>query len=224
MMACADVDELLPGLALGIATAAERRQLEDHLATCPNHPHFAELEEVAAMLPLTSPPQPPRDQLKHRLMARVYADLEPVVLRAPWWQRAGGWLAAAVLAVVALGAGAREWFVSQQLASAPRSWALAPTGASAAHGTLVYLPQQGTATLALTQLPPLPSERVYEVWLIRGGKPEAAGTFKPAPDGSASLIVKGTPAGADVVAITEEPGPDGSPAPTTQPFIAGPLK
>jgi hypothetical protein len=129
------------------------------------------------------------------------------------------------LALVALGLGVRDWAVSRQLAAAPLTWQLAPTGASAAaSGTLVYLPNQGTATLALESLPQLPSGRVYEVWLIQGGTPQPEGVFSPAGDGSASAILKAAPLQFDTVAVTEEPGPNGSASPTSPPFLAATLK
>jgi predicted anti-sigma-YlaC factor YlaD len=224
-MDCHDVDELLPGIALGTATPEERREVEEHLAACRRHPQLAGFEEIAEMLPMSLPSSTPREHVKHRLMARVYTDLEPVVLRRSWWQHTWSWAVAAVLAVLAIGLGVRDWAVSSQLAGAPVTWGLAPTGATApATGTLVYLPRQNTTTLTLQQLPQLPADRVYEVWLIRGGTPEPAGVFKPAGDGSASVIVKGVPSGFDQVAVTEEPGPEGSAAPTSQPFLTGSLK
>lgn len=106
----------------------------------------------------------------------------------------------------------------------PRSFPLAPLGAGVhARGTLVYLPRQSAATLTLEQLPPLPAGRVYEVWLIKGSAPQPAGVFQAGGDGSASVIVKGVPTGFDTVAVTEEPGPQGSSSPTSQPLLAGSL-
>ena len=222
MMDCANVDELLPGVALGSASPAEVREVEEHLATCQEHGQHGDFRHIADMLPMSIPPVPPRGELKHRLMARVYHDLEPMLLRRPWWQRTWSWAAAAALAVLALGLGLRDWVVSSQLAAAPVSWQLAPVNAGVtATGALVYVPRQHVATLTLQGLQPLPADRVYEVWLIKAGKPEAAGVFKPAADGSASTVVKGTPSGFDTVAVTEEPGPQGSAAPSSQPFIAG---
>ncbi len=213
-MTCADVDELLPGLALGAATPSERQELEQHLAGCDRHPLYADFEEIAAMLPFAAPPASPRHEVKNRLMARVYGDLD----RQPWWRRAQAWAVAAVLAVVALGLGIRDMVVSNQLAGAPVIWQIGSTG------TLVYLPQQHTATLMLQQLPQLPPDRVYEAWLIKDGKPQPAGVFRPSADGAASLIVKGSPIGYNTVAVTEEPGPNGSAAPTSPPFLAGSLQ
>jgi Anti-sigma-K factor rskA, C-terminal len=154
-------------------------------------------------------------------MARVYHDLEPRLVRQPWWRQTWSWAAAAALAILATGLGVRNWMVSSQLAAAPVSWQLAPANADVrASGTLVYVPRQNVATLTLQGLQPLPADRVYEVWLIKGGRPEPAGIFRPAEDGSASTVVKDRPASFDTVAVTEEPGPQGSLTPTSQPLIA----
>jgi len=221
-MDCANVDELLPAVALGSASPAEAHEVEAHLATCQAHEQLEAFRHIADMLPMRVPPVAPRGELKHQLMARVYHDLEPRLLRRPWWQRTGSWAAAAALALLALGLGVRDWVVSSQLATAPVSWQLAPvTAGSRTSGTLVYLPRQNVATITLQGLSPLAADRVYEVWLIKAGKPEPAGVFKPAADGSASTVIKGTPSGFDTVAVTEEPGQQGSSGPTSQPFIAG---
>ena len=225
MIDCAAVDDLLPSYALGAVSPEEAREIEQHLAGCRKHPQLAEFREIAAMLPSSVPPVTPNDQVKHRLMARVYSDLAPAPLRGLWWQRAWSLAAAAVLAVLAIGLGIRDWAVSSQLASRPVSFGLAPLSAGAhASGNLVYLPQENTATLVLRQLPAIPAGRVYEAWLIKGSTAQAAGVFTPAADGSGSLVLKGSPAGYDTVAVTEEPGHQGSTSPTTQPFIGGSLK
>ncbi|MHB8621244.1 MAG: anti-sigma factor [Chloroflexota bacterium] len=222
MMDCANVDELLPGVALGGASPAEVREVEEHLATCQGHAQLEVFRHIAGMLPMSVPAVPPPGEVKHHLMARVYHDLEPMPLRQPWWQRTWIWAAAAALAVMALGLGLRDRAVSSQLAAAPAIWQLAPVTAGVrATGTLVYLPRQNVAALTLQGLQPLPADRVYEVWLIEAGKPKPSGVFKPAADGSGSIVIQGTPSRFDTVAVTEEPGPKGSALPTSQPFIAG---
>ena len=224
-MSCDEIDDLLPGYAFGALEPGEEREVERHLATCDRHPQMADYGRVAGALAATVTPVAPPDNVKRRLMARVYEDLEPRTVARPWWQAPWSWAVAAVLAVLALGLGVRDYVVSSQLAAAPVQWQLQPatTGAQTS-GTLVYLPKEHTATLVLRQLPPLPAGRVYQVWLIKGGSPQPAGVFQPAADASASVLIKDQPPAYDTVAVTQEPGPDGSPAPTTSPFISAALK
>jgi hypothetical protein len=224
MTDCADVDDLLPGYALGILTPDELRDVETHLATCDKHPQLTEYRQTVELLPMSTEPQEPDGAVKQRLMARVYRDLEPaLVRRRPWWQRTWAWAAAAVVALAALGVGVRDWVVAGQGGGAT-TWQLAPAAdGSQAMGTLVWLPSQQAATLTMQHLPTLAAGNVYEVWLIKDGQPMAAGIFQPGGDGSASVILKGDPAGYETVAVTEEPGPRGSAAPTRQPFLAGEL-
>jgi len=223
-MDCADVDELLPGVALGVASALEERDVQEHLAGCDKHPPLEEFRRVAELLPMSVPPMSPPAEVKHRLMAKVYRDLEPHPITRLVRRPALGWLAAAALFLVSLGLGVRDWMASSQLAAAPVQWQLAPTAAGVnASGTLLFVRRTGTATLVLTQLPALGAGKVYEAWLIKGGSAVPAGIFQPASDGSASLILKGEPSRYDTVAVTEEPGPQGSAIPTAKPFVSGSL-
>jgi hypothetical protein len=223
-MDCHDADELLPGLVLDALTDDEQRAVDQHLATCDRHPQIDDYRRVAAALMLGVKPVPPPTRLKHQLMARVYRDLDPGAVVRPW-QQAWAWAVAAVMAALALGLGVRNYAVSAQLASAPAQWQVQPAAAGVqTSGSLVYLPKEQTATLTLRQLPPLPAGDVYEVWLLKGSTARPAGVFRPSAVESASVIVNGQPSGYDTIAVTREPGPDGSPAPTSKPFVTGSLR
>jgi hypothetical protein len=223
-MTCDEIDDLLPGLALGAATDKEAREVTRHLQTCNRHARWEDFHRVAEALAMSVEPVKPAGHVKQRLMGRVYRDLEPR-LAGRSWRWVSGWVAAAALALVTLGLGIREHMLAGQLASAPVQWQLQPAEAGLeASGTLVWLPSTSTATLTLHQLPPLPASEVYEVWLIKNGAPAAAGIFQPAPDNSASVILKGDPPAYDTLAITKEPGPNGTQAPTSPPLMAASLK
>jgi hypothetical protein len=64
--------------------------------------------------------------------------------------------------------------------------------------------------------------RTYQLWGIpTGGPPQGLGTFAPAANGEARVVLRVPPGAAmDVAAITEEPD-GGSPAPTTTPIVLG---
>ena len=224
-MECHGVDELLPGLALGAVTLNEQANLERHLATCDHHEQWADFQRVAGMLTLTVQQVNPPTYVKQRQMARVYRDLEPRFGARGGFRWAWGWVAAAAMALVALGLGVRDYTLSGQLSAAPMQWQLQPASAEVrSSGTLVWLPSQQAATLTLQQLPVLPGGAVYEVWLIKAGTPSPAGVFQPAADNSASVLVKGSLPDYDTLAITREPGPAGSQAPTSAPFVAAKLR
>jgi anti-sigma factor RsiW len=74
-------------------------------------------------------------------------------------------------------------------------------------------------------LPALPAGRVYQLWVIPPGAPApiSAGVVPIDASGAAQLRVDLPPGVSSVgtVAITDEPGPAGSPGPTTTPLLAG---
>ena len=97
-------------------------------------------------------------------------------------------------------------------------------GMSGAHATVIDLKSDGLALVDFRGLPPVASGHVYEVWLIRtGGSPEPAAVFVPDSNGAKVVLVNHSLAGYAVMAVTDEPGPDGSAAPTQQPQLYGNL-
>jgi anti-sigma-K factor RskA len=92
-------------------------------------------------------------------------------------------------------------------------------------GTLLRTPQ-GEALLA-AHLPPLQQGRVYQLWLIQGNNPPVdGGTFTVDQRGQGLLAVASTQQvlAANTFAVTDEPGPDGSLGPTTDPLIVGAIE
>lgn len=98
------------------------------------------------------------------------------------------------------------------------SWNLVPARGQTGTGTLLYLPQQQQAIVVVNGLPPLPPGQVYQIWLIQNGTPSGVGLLQT-PTGEAALRVDLSQY--QMVAITIEPGPTGSPAPTTPPILTG---
>src|SRR4029453_3272283 len=87
--------------------------------------------------------------------------------------------------------------------------------ASGASGRAVWSPAKGIVFNA-EQLPSITPDRVYQSWVIAGGKPIGVTTFVPSANGSASITAL-LPAGVttiNAVAVTNEPGPTGSATPT----------
>jgi anti-sigma-K factor RskA len=83
-------------------------------------------------------------------------------------------------------------------------------------------PRSGLA-FAANQLPALPADKVYQLWVIPQGRPPvSAGLLAPDPSGHASLFVPmpGDMPPAEVVAVTVEPA-GGVPAPTGDMVLVG---
>ena len=141
---------------------------------------------------------------------------EPIRKPASFWSRATPWAAAAAILLL-LSAGLLVWNLRlrEQIATAPvaETIALAPTDvAPDARGEVTYLPQDDLFMLEVRDLPPLEADQVYEVWLIgEDGVPAPAGVFDQPTDQHAIVADRDR---YDTLAITAEPGPLGTEAPT----------
>ena len=78
--------------------------------------------------------------------------------------------------------------------------------------------------LVASRLPAPPPGKIYEMWMIRGGKPAPAGLFTSNPQGNAIHLYRPSapPIQSDVVAVTLESA-GGVAAPTSTPIIVAPL-
>ena len=149
---------------------------------------------------------------------------EPIHRPASFWSRATPWAAAAVILLL-LSAGLLVWNLRlrEQIATAPvtETIALAPTDAApGARGEVTYLPQDNVLVLDVRDLPPLQPDQVYEVWLIGANGPKPAGTFDQPTDQHAIVADRSQ---YDTLAITAEPGPLGTTAPTGEIVATAPL-
>ena len=90
-------------------------------------------------------------------------------------------------------------------------------------GKAFYLRNRSSLVFLANNMPPLPPQKAYELWLIpTTGAPIPAGVFKPDAHGSASVVNPPLPAGAEAkaFAITVE-NEAGSTAPTTPILMMG---
>ena len=98
-------------------------------------------------------------------------------------------------------------------------------GTTGAQATVIASSRQDRGVLLIENLPPLQRNRVYELWGIPGGnldKAEKALVFVPLRrQGTQALQFEVPIQPGTVFAITDEPGPDGSEKPTTQPLLVG---
>jgi anti-sigma-K factor RskA len=98
-------------------------------------------------------------------------------------------------------------------------------GPAGAAGTVIASSREDRGVLIVENLPPLARDRVYELWAVPGGDPgkaEKALVFQPLRrPGTQTLLFETPIQPGTVFAITEEPGPDGSAKPTSQPILTG---
>jgi anti-sigma-K factor RskA len=70
---------------------------------------------------------------------------------------------------------------------------------------VVFSEDRAAAVLVVEGLDQLPSERVYELWLVDGDEVLPAGLFNTGSQGSARVLIEGEVRPGMVVAVTEEP-------------------
>jgi anti-sigma-K factor RskA len=98
-------------------------------------------------------------------------------------------------------------------------------GPAGAAGTVIASSREDRGVLIVENLPALARDRVYELWSVPGGdisKAEKALVFQPLRrPGTQTLVFEAPIQPGTVFAITEEPGPNGSTKPTSQPILTG---
>ncbi len=243
--------DLLGAYALGAVDAREDAEMRDFLAhDAAAEAEFAELLAAVSVLPELAEPMTPPAGLRDRIAAAALADLparpapvtqrpsppaatsvaragEPANVVRPepvFWQRASVWAtAAAALLIISLGLLYWNMQLRTEISTTPQveTLALATTAmAPQASGNVHYMPQQGVLMLDVKDLPPLPEGYVYEVWLIGDGAPVPAGVFA---DATAQHAVAADRSKFNTLAITMEPGPLGTAAPTGEIYATASL-
>lgn len=93
------------------------------------------------------------------------------------------------------------------------------------HGKAIYQKRNRSLIFFASNLPQLPSEKVYELWLFpaEGGAPIAAGLFKPDARGNATIVNPPLPEAVEAknFAVTLEPESGSHEAPRGTPVIVG---
>jgi len=89
----------------------------------------------------------------------------------------------------------------------------------------VFVSRSRGVLLIASTLPPAPSGKAYQMWVIpKGGKPEPAGVFQSESDGTIIHIQHGpVDAHADLIAITVEDAA-GAAQPSSQPLFAASVR
>ena len=242
-----DFEQLAAGYVLGALEPDDEHLFQRHLGGCPEcEANVRDLEEVAGTLAYAAPPADPPETLWASIRREIRT--QPRRVEAPPARPrrraspllAGLAAAAAIVVVAALSL----WNLSlrnqnaayrQQVAALEQAARLLNepdlakatlTGAAGeAQATVLAAAAQDRGVLIVENLPPLQRGKVYELWGIpdRGrGRPQKALVFVPLRRQGVQARAFQVPVGPGTVfAITEEPGPQGSDQPTTQPILAG---
>jgi anti-sigma-K factor RskA len=238
--------------ALGALQGEERVKIDQHLATCAScRLELEQLRGDTALLAMsTAGPRAPQ-RARQRLLDAVAREPRPVaqvVTRRGWWGWLG-WAATAAVVIFALSLWRENSGLKQSLASAssraaestreleelrriaapiiqPEAQRVTLVAAKAPpqpQGKAFYLRNRGSLVFLANNMPPLPPQKAYELWLIpTSGNPIPAGVFKPDARGNASVVnpplAAGTEAKAFAITVEDEAG---SAAPTTPAVMVG---
>ena len=244
-----DHEELESSVAawvLGALTPDEAEAIRSHVEGCPTCREVAaRLRRVVGAIPLAVEESVPPPRLRERVLAAAAASSRPsttpvaVVPPRPRLQAPGPSplvrlgrrvpiYAAAAIGVVALLAGVLVGDVAFHGTQKPapsqvsRFTMSGHQDMSGAQASVIDLKADALTLVDFTGLPQPGAGRVYEVWLIpKGGNPESVAVFVPDSNGGKVVLVNRSLTGYAVMAITNEPGPDGSAAPTQQPQLYG---
>jgi len=170
--------------------------------------------------------------------------------RRSWWG-ALGWIAAAAVVLLAIGLLRQNSSLARDLASlrakygdqesklqqaneivatlldpeSKRVELVAAGSKPQPRGKAIYQRRNRSLIFFASNLPPLPAEKIYELWLFpaSGGAPIAAGLFKPDAHGSATVVNPPLPEGVEAknFAVTLEPESGSHEAPRGTPVIVG---
>lgn len=227
-MNCDEVRELLAAYALDALSDEERSAVAAHLEECELHGDLADWRATAESLAGLADEVAPPAELRARVLAIAAPDVdsgaaaisrEPVQMnerrRSPVPSYLG-WALAAVFATIALVAVLRPPSAGAPGVVVTREGTAA---GGTAHARVTYSPDEQRVVFQVDQLLPPSAGREYQLWVVRGQTPVSLGVFVTTADGAGSVVTQTMLSPGEVLAVTVEPT-GGSPAPTTQPFLA----
>ena len=238
------VDDL-PAFVLGALDGDEAEAISAHVATCTScQIERDRLEQTLGLVGMTVEPVEAPAGLRGRILGQLgdAEDEEPfeapvtmipqrsVIRRLSQF----GFAAAAVLLVGVLAWGilmqhdlnstqdslnsaeARQATNAELLANVVQTIPMVADSSPNAYGTLYIGSQTNRALLVVEQLPPTPSNKMYQVWLNSGSTRVSAGLFSVDSSGSAMVMIAAPQplSTYQSLGITSEPAPKGSTTPT----------
>lgn len=236
-----DMYEMLGAYALDAVTDEERVRIEEHLSVCPLcAQELAYLSEATDTLPLSVDEYSPTPQLRNRIAAIGQTPQEitrPTEASAPpidlnerrqgrdTPERGSGriwtiapWTAAAILLIAVVGLFAWNVQLQSELGDRPtlETVTVSTTGVEGVQADLLYFTDPQVVMLDVRGLPERQQDEVYQVWLFQDGQPIPAGLFGEPAD---LIAISADIEQYQAVGVTIEPGPMGSPQPTTDPIL-----
>jgi anti-sigma-K factor RskA len=106
----------------------------------------------------------------------------------------------------------------------PRMTLVATKSSAQPQVKTIYQPQKGHVLLLANNLPTLPDDKVYELWLMpaNGGAPMPAGTFTPDDKGSTLMMHAMDNGGIEAKAFAVTVEPRGGSQSPTMPIVMAP--
>ena len=214
--------DLIAPVALGAAAPHEIARVEAHAEECAVcGEQLASLRAAADVLAIAVPQHDPPPSLKDSLMATVRAEAaerageEPVAEPAARPRREGrrrflgipAWPAAAAVAAIVALALAIGLVVSTSGDSGGGTTTIAMSAGPETpgiSGSVLYVPDEDTAVVNLSDLPPLQPGDAYQLWVIKDGTPTSAGLFESTGPAAARTVATGLQ-DADALAVTAQP-------------------
>ncbi len=233
-------EELKDAYVLDALPEEECREFEEYLAVHPERQ--AEIEElgtVAGLLALSPQEHEPPPQLRGRIMDAVGAEaVHPAESRQSWLTRLRELLGPRNLALGAaalLVIGLFSWNMLLQgevqdlqgraedlQASQDATIALQGSGTAEEARAEVVTLEGGRAVLMAENMPSVPEDKTYQIWVIEDDVPKPSGLFEPS-EGSVAAVVEHPIDETDALAVTVEPQ-GGSPKPTSDPVLAAEVR
>ena len=240
----------LAAYAIGALSPDEAAEVERHLHECDACREWVRwLAPAVDVLPASVEQRTPPPRLREELMATVRADTTAAAssasrpgaagpvegrrdsregrrgegrwagLRQGLLRPAAGF-AALILLIVGIGLG---YLLRGDQTTEVQSELVRATPLETSVPVSATLERSGdSATLHVQQLPRIPDDEVYEVWVQRAGVMEPRNTFVLGRDGRAEAAIPGPLEGASAVFVTREPH-GGSAQPTSDPLLRAPL-
>jgi anti-sigma-K factor RskA len=232
----ADLKGQAGAYVLGALDADERESFEAHLSGCDAcREEVRSLRRVADALSRSVPDRTPRPELRERVLASF-----PGASSAAPTRPAGGlpgalrsWLPLAAMLALTVGIGIYAARLQDRVAELQSAMGVlaAPDLVSIDLAGQAPAPQASARALwsrargmvfTVSNLPPLPAGRVYQVWVVTAQAPISAGLLTPGPGGAEQTFFNTPP---DIpppaaVAVSIEPA-GGVPAPTGEIYLVG---